>query len=420
MNHPVQTDPMNEPADGTLILGIETSCDETAASIVEWRDGAPRVCSNVVSTQHEIHARYSGVVPELASRAHLERIVPVVREAFRSADLQGRRISAVAIGNRPGLIGSLLVGNAAAKAYAWSLGVPLIGIDHIAAHLVAGMIDTAPVRWPALGLVASGGHTHLFRMNGPRSMKLLGRTIDDAIGEAFDKAATLLSLGYPGGPLLDARSSAGDPTAMRFPTPRLTARSVREGGTYDSGLSATLGRTPGSTSAQETPVQPSAQASAQTPASAPSNERTLDFSFSGMKTALLYAVRGVPPVANRPAPRPPLPLTEQRVSDLCASFQAAAVNQLTDVLGRAFERLAAQDDRPATLLVGGGVTANRHLRAELTKFGTAHGIDVRLPPQEFCVDNAAMIAALAHWKFAAGEHDTLRLAPRPSSALGRG
>lgn len=381
MSPSTQNRPPRQPTDGTLILGIETSCDETAASIVEWRDDAPRVLSNVVSTQHEIHARYAGVVPELASRAHLERIVPVVREALRSADLQGRHVSAVAVGNRPGLIGSLLVGNAAAKAYAWSLGIPVIGIDHIAAHLVAGLLDAPPVRWPALGLVASGGHTHVFRMNGPRSMTLLGRTIDDAIGEAFDKAATLLSLGYPGGPLLDERSSSGDPTAMRFPTPRLTARSAREGGQ--------------------------------------STERTLDFSFSGMKTALLYAVRGIPPVANRPAPRPPLPLTEQRVSDLAASFQSAAVNQLMDVLNRALERLETQNDRPVTLLVGGGVTANRHLRAELTKFGTTHGIDVRLPAQKYCVDNAAMIAALAHWRYAASEHDNLRLAPRSHSLLGR-
>ena len=381
MSHATQSIPAHQATDGTLILGIETSCDETAASIVEWRDGAPRVLSNVVSTQHEIHARYAGVVPELASRAHLERMVPVVREAMRSADLAGRPVSAVAVGNRPGLIGSLLVGNAAAKAYAWSLGIPVIGIDHIAAHLVAGLLDAPPVRWPALGLVASGGHTHLFRMNDPRSMTLLGRTIDDAIGEAFDKAATLLSLGYPGGPLLDERSSSGDATAMRFPTPRLTARSVREGGQ--------------------------------------SNERTLDFSFSGMKTALLYAVRGIPPVANRPAPRPPLPLTEQRVSDLAASFQYAAVNQLMDVLKRATERLEAQNDRPVTLLVGGGVTANRHLRAQLEMFGTQYGIDVRLPAQKYCVDNAAMIAALAHWRYAAGEHDTLRLAPRSHSLLGR-
>ena len=381
MSHATQSIPAHQATDGTLILGIETSCDETAASIVEWRDGAPRVLSNVVSTQHEIHARYAGVVPELASRAHLERMVPVVREAMRSADLAGRPVSAVAVGNRPGLIGSLLVGNAAAKAYAWSLGIPVIGIDHIAAHLVAGLLDAPPVRWPALGLVASGGHTHLFRMNDPRSMTLLGRTIDDAIGEAFDKAATLLSLGYPGGPLLDERSSSGDPTAMRFPTPRLTGRSVREG--------------------------------------SQSSERTLDFSFSGMKTALLYAVRGIPPVANRPAPRPPLPLTEQRVSDLAASFQAAAVNQVMDVLNRAMERLEAQNDRPVTLLVGGGVTANRHLRAQLEMFGTQHGIDVRLPAQKYCVDNAAMIAALAHWRFAAREHDNLCLAPRSHSMLGR-
>ena len=384
--------------DGTLILGIETSCDETAASVVEWRDGAPRVRSNAISTQHELHARYAGVVPELASRAHLERIVPTVREALEAAGCRTGELAAVAVGNRPGLIGSLLVGNAAAKAYAWSLGIPLIGVDHVAAHLVAGMIDAPPVEWPALGLVVSGGHTHLFRMDGPQRMRLLGKTIDDAIGEAFDKAATILKLGYPGGPLLDARSSSGDAGTVRFPAPRLTARSVREGGTDDGAIHPSCSSTD--------PPDP--------------NRRTLDFSFSGMKTALLYAVRGVPPVPNRPAPRPPLPLTEQRVSDLCASFQAAAVAQVVSVLERAFERLAEQDERPATLLVGGGVSANRHLRAELERLGAERGIAVRLPAMQYCVDNAAMIAALAHWRLAAGEHDDLRLAPRAHSALGRG
>ena len=391
---------MMPPADGTLILGIETSCDETAASIVEWRDGAPRVRSNAVSTQHDLHARYSGVVPELASRAHLDFIVPAVREALREAGCAATDVHAVAVGNRPGLIGSLLVGNAAAKAYAWSLGVPVIGVDHVAAHLVAGLMDASPVKWPALGLVVSGGHTHLFLMEGPRSMHLLGRTIDDAIGEAFDKAATILRLGYPGGPLLDARSSQGNASAVRFPSPRLTARSVREGGTDSSGHGLS--------------------ALAPSPADAADpNRRTLDFSFSGMKTALLYAVRGIPPVPNRPAPRPPEPLTEQRISDLCASFQQAAVAQVTDVLGRAHERLAEAGIAPQTLLVGGGVSANRHLRAELARFGTERSIEVRLPALAYCLDNAAMIAALAHWRHAAGERDDLRLAPRAHSSLGR-
>lgn len=373
------------PAEGAAILGIETSCDETAAAVVEWRDGAPRVRSNVVSTQHELHARYAGVVPEVASRAHLERIVPVVREAIAGWGGDPRSLAAVAVGNRPGLIGSLLVGNAAAKAYAWGLGLPVIGIDHVAAHLAAGLIDAPPVAWPALGLVVSGGHTHLFLAASPAGLELLGRTIDDAIGEAFDKAATILGLGYPGGPIVDARSASGRADAVQFPLPRLTERSrdrVRR--TTDA------------------------------------DQRTLDFSFSGMKTALLYEVRGVPPMPNRPAPAPPPELTERRIADLCASFQRAAVAQVIDVLGRALDRLAEEGRRPAALLVGGGVSANRHLREELSRLGSARGIEVRLPEPRYCLDNAAMIAALAHWRHAAGEHDDLRLAPRPRSATGAG
>ena len=371
--------------DGALVLGIETSCDETAAAVVEWRDGAPRVRSNVISTQHDLHARYAGVVPELASRAHLERIVPVVREALSAAATPPEALHAVAVGNRPGLIGSLLVGNAAAKAYAWSLGVPVLGIDHVAAHLAAGLIDAPAPAWPALGLVASGGHTHLFRMRDPLRAELLGRTIDDAVGEAFDKAATILDLGYPGGPRLDARSSEGSPDAVRFPLPRLTARSVR-----------------------------GAAADAPDP-----DARTLDFSFSGLKTALLYAVRGVPPSPGRTPPPAPEPLTQQRVSDLCASFQAAAVAQVVDVVARAHAHLAASGQAPRTLLVGGGASANRRMRAELASLGERLGMEVRLPALAYCLDNAAMIAALAHWRMAAGERDDLRLAPSARSALGR-
>ena len=399
--------PAAEPRDGTIILGIETSCDETAASVVEWRDGAPRVRSNVVSTQHEVHERYAGVVPELASRAHLERIVPVVREALRLAGCRPEDAHAVAVGNRPGLIGSLLVGNAAAKAYAWSLGIPVIGVDHVAAHLAAGLIDAPPVRWPAFGLVVSGGHTHLFRMESPRDMAILGRTIDDAIGEAFDKAATILELGYPGGPLLDRRSSSGDANAVRFPMPRLTARSVRG---PRHGATATPAAHPG----------PGPSAGSDAAADTAADARTLDFSFSGMKTALLYAVRGVPAVPGRAPPPAPVPLSEQRISDLCASFQHAAVAQVLDVLERAHDRLTGADDPPATLLVGGGVSANRHLRRELARFGEARGLEVRLPELAYCLDNAAMIAALAHWRHAAGERDPLTLAPQPQSTLGRG
>lgn len=382
------------PSNGTLILGIETSCDETAASVVEWKDGVPCVRSNSIHTQHQLHERFQGVVPELASRAHLDWIVPVVQDAIKCAGCKASELHAIGVGNRPGLIGSLLVGNAAAKAYAWSLGIPVIGVDHVAAHLVAPLLDAAPAKWPAFGLVVSGGHTHLFKMRGPNALELIGRTIDDAIGEAFDKAATILGLGYPGGPLLDARSSHGNSNAMRFPTPRLTARSVREGGTDEGG--------PGATATNLDP-----------------NQRTLDFSYSGMKTALLYAVRGVPAVPNRPLPQRPLPLTEQRISDLAASFQAAAVRQIVDVLERACVATSHSPDAPATLLVGGGVSANRHLRAELAGWAATHGIDLRLPVPDYCLDNAAMIAALAHWRFAMGESDSLRLAPRAHSNLGR-
>ncbi len=388
------------PVEGATILGIETSCDETAASVVRWSSGAPRVLSNVVGSQHELHRRFGGVVPELASRAHLERIVPTVHAALEDAGVRAADLHAVAVGNRPGLIGSLLVGNAAAKAYAWALGVPVVGIDHVAAHLAAGLLDADEPAWPALGLVVSGGHTHLFRMDGPLGMRLMGRTIDDAIGEAFDKAATVLGLGYPGGPLLDARSSDGDPTAVRFPMPRLTARSVRRGGEH----AATATGSPAPHPA---------------PDDAPAHARTLDFSFSGMKTALLYAVRGVPAAPNRaPPPPPPEPLTERRVSDLCAGFQAAAVAQVIDVLGRAHDALAAAGDAPRTLLVGGGVSANRHLRAEVARFADARGMSLRLPAMPYCVDNAAMIAGLAHWRLAAGEHDDLRLAPSARSTVG--
>lgn len=281
-------DAHGRPAEGATILGIETSCDETAASVVRWSSGIPRVLSNIVGSQHELHRRFGGVVPELASRAHLERIVPTVRAALADAGMRTSDVHAVAVGNRPGLIGSLLVGNAAAKAYAWSLGVPVIGIDHVAAHLAAGLLDADEPAWPALGLVVSGGHTHLFRMDGPLAMQLMGRTIDDAIGEAFDKAATVLGLGYPGGPRLDARSSEGNPSAVRFPMPRLTARSVRRGPASDPAVALHAHGAPDDASA---------------------HARTLDFSFSGMKTALLYAVRGVPVAPNRAPPPPPEPLT---------------------------------------------------------------------------------------------------------------
>lgn len=416
--------------EGAVVLGIETSCDETAASVVAVECGALRVRSTVVASQHAVHEQFAGVVPELASRAHLERLVPVVQRALVEATCELRDVHAIAVGHRPGLIGSLLVGTAAAKALAWSLGVPLLGVDHVAAHLVAGFLDRAPPAWPALGLVVSGGHTHLARVAHPCDAHIIGQTIDDAIGEAFDKAAVVLGLGYPGGPRLDAASEGGNEVAVDFPIPQLTNKS-RRGDRGD-------GSARGDESA-------GGARTARGDGAALSPPTSFDFSFSGLKTALLYEVRGVPLAPARrgtgrstgsslshsrsPAPSPlrspphetasvasteptPPPLTPERVRDLAASFQRAAVRQVIERTERA---LAAHP--VPTLLVGGGVVANRRLRAELLALAARSNVDLLLPRPEYCVDNAAMIAALAHFRLARGEHDPLSLAPSPRSAL---
>lgn len=317
-----------------FILGIETSCDETAAAVVgEGRD----VLSNVVASQHELHAVYRGVVPEIASRAHVERIAPVVDEALSRAGIALADLHAVAVGNRPGLIGALLVGVASAKALAWSLGIPLVGVDHVHAHLYAGCLNADLPTFPALGLVVSGGHTAIFLCDSPTSVRRLGGTIDDAAGEAFDKAAAILGLPHPGGPNVDAHSSSGNPGALELPMSRLSADS-------------------------------------------------LDFSFSGLKTALLYAVKGVPAHRGRPGTPP----SGVSIPDACAAFQRAVVDAIAFKLNRAL------DHNPAcrTLLVGGGVIANSGLRAALTDLARARSLDLRLPPMPLCVDNAAMIAGL--------------------------
>lgn len=346
-----------------LILGFETSCDETAAAVV--RDGT-KVLSNVIATQHDLHARYSGVVPEIASRAHLERLTPVVREALAQASSSLGDLDAIAVGHRPGLIGSLLVGVSAAKALAWSLNVPIIGVDHVLAHLHAGLLEAEPTPFPALGLVVSGGHTSLFLLRSPLEIELLGRTIDDAVGEAYDKAATILGLGYPGGPMVDRLAQAGDDRAVEFPVTLLAPDS-------------------------------------------------LDFSFSGLKTAVLYEVRGHPVGRGEGArfERNVAALTDQRRHDLAASFQRAAVRAIMKKLDRARQR----HPEARSLLVGGGVSANSRLRSELTSFAAGHGLDLRLPRMEYCVDNAAMIAGAAHAKLTVGQVDDLALSAHPQTAL---
>lgn len=327
-------------AEERLILGIETSCDETAASVVRGR----AILSSVIASQHELHAEYQGVVPEIASRAHAERILPIVRGALAQAGVGMADIGAVAVGNRPGLIGSLLVGVSAAKALAWSLGVPLVGVEHVQAHLFAGLMHqagqpaTPPPAWPALGLVVSGGHTALYLAHGPERLERLGGTIDDALGEAYDKVAALLGLAFPGGPRVDQLAQTGNAKAFTLPVSRLRPDS-------------------------------------------------LDFSFSGLKTAVRYLVQGVPG-AEEPVPT----LDDTRRADVCASFQHAAIAAVELKLTRALERAPGV----GTVIVGGGVSANSLLRQRLTTLTQRRGLGLRLPAMGLCLDNAAMIAGLGH------------------------
>ncbi|MCE7972776.1 MAG: tRNA (adenosine(37)-N6)-threonylcarbamoyltransferase complex transferase subunit TsaD [Leptolyngbya sp. PLA1] len=346
-----------------LILGLETSCDETAAAVV---DANRRVLSSVVASQTDLHAEYAGVVPEIASRAHAERILPVVREALAQAGIGLGMLSAIAVGHRPGLIGSLVVGVSAAKALAWSLSLPLVGVDHVHAHLYAGSLDAADAPlFPALGLVVSGGHTSLYELSGWLSPRRLGGTIDDALGEAYDKAAAILDLPFPGGPNLDRLAATGDDLAVDLPISRLAKDS-------------------------------------------------LDFSFSGLKTALLYAAKGVP---GERAPTPPPPLDDRRRADLAASFQRAASRAIIIKLERAVEHASQRGVRYASLLTGGGVTANSRLRAELASFTSAHGLRLVLPPMHLCVDNAAMIAGLAHELLRGGAAGDLLLRAVPTAGV---
>jgi N6-L-threonylcarbamoyladenine synthase len=310
------------------LLALETTCDETAAAII-----APsrQVLSSVVASQDALHARWRGVVPEIASRAHVERIIPVVDEALQKAGIPRDQLKAVAVAVQPGLVGSLLVGLSAAKAIAGVLHLPLIGYDHIAAHLYACRLAFGDqLSYPAVGLVASGGHTSLFRLDSPINLQRLGGTIDDAVGEAFDKAASLLGLGYPGGPQIERLAASGNPRAYRFPRPL-------------------------------------------------ANDRTrLDLSFSGLKTALRYQIRPPGSATERA-------LTGPERANLAASFQAAAVEAIVAKVDLAISQTGC-----SVVAVGGGVTANRPLRHALERLGKKRRVSMLIPPLEFCTDNAAM------------------------------
>lgn len=351
-----------------IVLGIESSCDETAASVVQ---DATIVRSSIVASQTTTHAEYGGVVPEIASRLHEINILPVLKQALDEADVTFNDIDAIAVGHRPGLVGSLLVGLSAAKALSWSLNKPLVGVDHVHAHLYAPFLDTpTPPVFPALGLVISGGHTSLYRMDSPTKLTRLGATIDDAIGEAFDKAASILNLPYPGGPHID--KLAQDPNAnnrlIDFPISRLAKDS-------------------------------------------------LDFSYSGLKTAMLYATKGKPNPPKLPGKpqriaEPPPELTQERTRDLAASFQRAAVRALTIKAQRALD---ANPDLQS-IIIGGGVSANTRVRSEFTKLADDNNLTLHIPEMQYCIDNAAMIAALGSVLYQSGHTDDLTLQATPTTA----
>ena len=322
------------------ILGIESSCDETAAAVVTEHG---EVISDVVASQIDEHAPYGGVVPELAARAHLRAILPVVREAISALPGGLDAIEGVAVTNGPGLVGALLVGVQFARTLAFARGLPLVGVNHLDGHLLAAHLryeGAQPPPYPYVALLVSGGHTALYRVEAPNSIVILGQTRDDAAGEAFDKAAKVLGLGYPGGPVIDRLAAEGDPTAHRLPVPM-------------------------------------------------ASKATLDFSFSGLKTAVARHVQ-----------RHGRPQNEAALADLCASFQASVVQ----VLARK-SVLACQREGVDRLVLCGGVAANRGLRARARALATKAGVELFVPPVRACTDNAAMIAYAGALRLASGECD---------------
>ena len=335
--------PVSEMPDQFLILGIETSCDETAAAVVA---NGNTVVSSVVSSQVDLHARYGGVVPEIASRAHVEMLTPAVAQALVESGIDGHELHAVAATVGPGLAGALLVGISAAKAYALAWGLPFIGVNHMEAHLYASFLEEPDLKPPLVVLLVSGGHTMLVSMDDHGRYRLLGTTVDDAVGEAFDKVARVMGLGYPGGPAIDRVALTGDPTAVKFP------RAMPEG---------------------------------------------LDFSLSGLKTAVIRYVRDNP---------------ETPVADVAASFQAAVVDVLIDKTRRALAEVGAK-----TVCLGGGVAANSLLRERMLDLATAEGLRCFLPSRSMCTDNAAMVAAAAWWRYKSDGPTSLEVGAQPNLRL---
>jgi tRNA N6-adenosine threonylcarbamoyltransferase len=334
----------------TIILGIETSCDETAVALVA--DGRS-VLSGVVASQIPLHQKYGGVVPELAARAHIENILPVLRQALEQAGVTREQITAIAVASSPGLTPALLIGVTAAKTLAWSWGKPLIAVNHLHSHLQSVMLEQDEDCFPAVALVVSGGHTSLYRCVSPVDLQLLGCTIDDAAGEAFDKVAAILNLSYPGGPSIEKIAKLGNPKAIRFPR-----TSLKKG--------------------------------------------SLDFSFSGLKTAVLYYCRGQDMLGVDRVPE----MSQKEKADIAASFQAA----LTEVLITKTMWAADQIDAH-TVLLGGGVAANTNLRNELRQKCLETGRKLIVAEKKYCTDNAAMVAGLGYHLFNAGRMADLSLEP---------
>jgi len=339
------------------ILGIETSCDETAAAVVA--DGKV-VKSSVVASQARLHEKYGGVVPEIASRAHIEKIYPVIKEAMEQANVTKEDIDAIAVANQPGLTIALVVGVTAAKTLSFAWDKPLIAIDHLHAHLQSALMSEDDLELPAAALIVSGGHTSLYDYHSPLEPKLLGSTTDDAAGEAFDKVATILKLPYPGGPSIEKAAENGNPKAVKFPRSMLGSDS-------------------------------------------------LDFSFSGIKTAVLYYCRG----QNMKGENKVDSMSRQQIADIAASFQAAVVDVLVKKTKRAAKKIGAK-----TILLGGGVAANSSLRTALQEMCNLHTPPIKLlvAPKQYCTDNAVMVASLGYYKFKAGLFADLMLEPKASSS----
>ncbi|MCD6395233.1 MAG: tRNA (adenosine(37)-N6)-threonylcarbamoyltransferase complex transferase subunit TsaD [Planctomycetes bacterium] len=336
------------------ILGIETSCDETAAAVVA--DGR-NIKSSVVASQVQLHEKFGGVVPEIASRAHIEKILPVISAAVSEAGLQKSDIDAIAVANQPGLVVALIVGVTAAKTLAFIWEKPLVAVNHVHAHLQSAMLAEDNLQLPAVALIVSGGHTNIYQCTSPLDLTLLGSTIDDAAGEAFDKVATILRLPYPGGPAIEKIAKQGNAGAIDFPRSML-------------------------------------------------DRESLDFSFSGVKTAVLYYCRGQDMKgADRVAS-----MTEQEIADIAASFQTAVVYVLVEKTKRAANRTNAK-----TVLLGGGVAANSVLREALLQMCQQTKRRLLVAPKPLCTDNAAMVASLAYYKYIAGDFADLSLEAKATS-----